>query len=892
MNHSIKKTYLVFTMLLGFILLAGCNGDNNNDNSNNDNNGVLLTSIAVTPATPSMPLGLKQQFTAMGTYSDGTSSDITNSATWSSDDSTVATINGSGLAMGVIPGSVAITASLIDSSSNEQSATTTLTITDATLTALAITPVNPSLAKGLTKQFMATGTYSDGTSPDVTTSVTWSSANTLVATVNASGLASGVAIGSSIITASLGSDETTTELNITDAILSSIALTPVEPSIAKGITQQFTAIGTYSDGISVDITASSNWSSADTLVATMNTSGAAKGVSIGSSIITADFQAQSATSLLTVTDASLTSIMLTPANPHIPKGNTLQLTATGIYSDGISVDITSSAIWSSADTLIATVNADGVVSGITSGSAIITATSAALSATTTVTVTDTTLTSIAVTPGNQTIVKGSNKQLTATGTYSDGSLANITASVTWSSADTLVATVNNSGLASGIETGSSLISASSGALSGSTNLTITGAALNSIVVSPTNLSLVKGMNKQFAATATYSDGSVADISTSVTWSSADTLVATIDVNGLANGKAAGSSLITATSGAQSNSTNLTVTDATLNSIDVTPINPSIIKNSSQNFVATGHYSDGSTTNITSTVMWSSADTLVATLNPNEQLNSGRATAIEVGSSVIQASLSGVFADTTLNVTAALPNNPLAPELGEVARFAMLASQAITTTSGSAIVDGDLGILDQARSYYAGFTPGVNAGEFDELTNGLSYAGDDSTPPYVVPVPYASMVAFINQSRTDLGIAYNFLAADPNPNAATQVCPIELGNLTLTRGVYKTAADVTLQTGTLTLDGEGDPDSVFIFTIGGNLTSGAPGGDIVLINGAQAKNIYWRTAGKTVIGTNTNFSGNVFAWSEVNVRTGANVTGRLFAVTDQVTLDANAVTKAN
>ena len=892
MNHSIKKTYLVFTMLLGFILLAGCNGDNNNDNSNNDNNGVLLTSIAVTPATPSMPLGLKQQFTAMGTYSDGTSSDITNSATWSSDDSTVATINASGLAMGVIPGSVAITASLIDSSSNEQSATTTLTITDATLTALAITPVNPSLAKGLTKQFMATGTYSDGTSPDVTTSVTWSSANTLVATVNASGLASGVAIGSSVITASLGSDETTTELNITDAILSSIALTPVEPSIAKGITQQFTAIGTYSDGISVDITASSNWSSADTLVATMNTSGAAKGVSIGSSIITADFQAQSATSLLTVTDASLTSIMLTPANPHIPKGNTLQLTATGIYSDGISVDITSSAVWSSADTLIATVNADGVVSGITSGSAIITATSAALSATTTVTVTDTTLTSIAVTPGNQTIVKGSNKQLTATGTYSDGSLANITASVTWSSADTLVATVNNSGLASGIETGSSLISASSGALSGSTNLTITGAALNSIVVSPTNLSLVKGMNKQFAATATYSDGSVADISTSVTWSSADTLVATIDVNGLANGKAAGSSLITATSGAQSNSTNLTITDATLNSIDVTPINPSIIKNSSQNFVATGHYSDGSTTNITSTVMWSSADTLVATLNPNEQLNSGRATAIEVGSSVIQASLSGVFADTTLNVTAALPNNPLAPELGEVARFAMLASQAITTTSGSAIVDGDLGILDQARSYYAGFTPGVNAGEFDELTNGLSYAGDDSTPPYVVPVPYASMVAFINQSRTDLGIAYNFLAADPNPNAATQVCPIELGNLTLTRGVYKTAADVTLQTGTLTLDGEGDPDSVFIFTIGGNLTSGAPGGDIVLINGAQAKNIYWRTAGKTVIGTNTNFSGNVFAWSEVNVLTGANVTGRLFAVTDQVTLDANAVTKAN
>ena len=203
----------------------------------------------------------------------------------------------------------------------------------------------------------------------------------------------------------------------------------------------------------------------------------------------------------------------------------------------------------------------------------------------------------------------------------------------------------------------------------------------------------------------------------------------------------------------------------------------------------------------------------------------------------------------------------------------------------------MAILDQARSFYAGFTADVNAGEFVELSNGLSYAGDDTTPPYSVPVPYASMVAFINQSRTDLSIAYNFLAADPNPNAATQVLPIELGDLTLTRGVYKTASDVTIQTGTLTLDAQGEADSVFIFSIGGNLTSGAPGGDIVLINGAQAKNVYWRTAGATVIGTGTSFSGNVFAWSQVNVLTNASVSGRLLAVTEQVTLDANAVTKA-
>jgi hypothetical protein len=242
----------------------------------------------------------------------------------------------------------------------------------------------------------------------------------------------------------------------------------------------------------------------------------------------------------------------------------------------------------------------------------------------------------------------------------------------------------------------------------------------------------------------------------------------------------------------------------------------------------------------------------------------------------------------LTVTAALADNPTAPNLGETERFVILASQAITTTSGSAISNGDLGIMDQARSYYAGFTVGATAGSFVELANGISFAPDDSTPPYVIPTPYASTIAFINQVRTDLGNAYTFLAADPNPSAPTQVCPVELGSQTLTRGVYKTASNVTIQTGDLTLDAQNDPDSVFIFSIGGTLTTGAPGGNIVLQNGALAKNVFWRTAGKTTLGTNTIFQGNVFSWPEVNVLTDAAVTGRLFSVTEQVTLDSNVV----
>jgi hypothetical protein len=244
---------------------------------------------------------------------------------------------------------------------------------------------------------------------------------------------------------------------------------------------------------------------------------------------------------------------------------------------------------------------------------------------------------------------------------------------------------------------------------------------------------------------------------------------------------------------------------------------------------------------------------------------------------------------TVTVTLALSANPTAPNLGETARFVILASQLVSTTGTTAISNGDIGIIDMARTYFKGFTTGAGKGQYTELTNGLSYAHDDM-PPFLIPAPYASTIAFLNQVRTDLGIANTFLAADPNPSAPTQVCPIELGTLVLTRGVYKTSANVGITTGPLHLDAQGDPNAVFIFSTDGTLTTGASG-SIVLDNGALAKNVYFRTAGVTTIAAGTTFYGNVFAKTQVNVLAGANVTGRLFAVTDQVTLIADTVTKA-
>ncbi|MDX1250997.1 MAG: Ig-like domain-containing protein [Gammaproteobacteria bacterium] len=173
-----------------------------------------------------------------------------------------------------------------------------------------------------------------------------------------------------------------------------------------------------------------------------------------------------------------------------------------------------------------------------------------------------TLTAIAVTPASTSVVVGANQAFTATGTYSDGSTANITTSVTWASGTPGVATINaTSGIATGVAVGTATITASSGTLSGSATLTVTATAptLSAIAVTPASASIAVAGANQFTVTGTYSDGSTADITSSVTWASGTPSVATINTTGLATGVAAGTTAITAASGTMSGSATLTVT---------------------------------------------------------------------------------------------------------------------------------------------------------------------------------------------------------------------------------------------------------------------------------------------------------------------------------------------
>jgi hypothetical protein len=452
-------------------------------------NGVpvnnLLQSIAITPTIPSVQVGETLQFTATGTFSDGTVVDVTDTAGWYSSNTVVATILlAGGLATGVTIGTSTITAMM-----NGITQTVTLSVVAAgpTLSYITVTPAVPnSLTVGGTQQFMATGTYSDGSTQNLTSQVTWESANPGVATINSAGLASAVAAGTTVITAELYPvSSTPVTLSVASPTLISIVVTPATPpSLTVGSTQQFTATGNYSDGSTKNITNQVTWESTSPGIATITSGGLANGIAAGSTTIIAALYLVSSTPVnLTVGSGSmamLTSIAVTPGNPYnLSVGSTQQFTAIGTYSDGSTEDITSAVTWNSSDAGVAIISPNGLATGIADGSTDITASLSAYTSdiiTLTVISSVTTLSAIAISPSAPAALNaGDTLQFSATGTYSDGSITDITSQVTWASSNTAVVVISTNGLATAVSAGTTAITAAISPITSTpVTLTVTG----------------------------------------------------------------------------------------------------------------------------------------------------------------------------------------------------------------------------------------------------------------------------------------------------------------------------------------------------------------------------------------------------------------------------------
>lgn len=272
--------------------------------------------------------------------------------------------------------------------------------------------------------------------------------------------------------------------------LASINVTPPAPQVAAGSATQLTATGTYSDGSTKDLTSTATWVSSAPSVATVS-AGLVSCSASASVAGSATISATGATATGTTTGSTgvsclapvLNSITIAPTQLTLPTGGTAQLAATGNFSSGPSQPLTNTVQWSSGVSSVATVSATGLVTcnaGLTmNGSSTITATSGSVSGSIGVTCQALQLKYIKVTPERNCEIRAGGKlQLTAIGTFASGASKNVTATATWTSSNTRIAT-GSAGLVSckaphSYYDGHAIISASVGAVSGSTYVTCEG----------------------------------------------------------------------------------------------------------------------------------------------------------------------------------------------------------------------------------------------------------------------------------------------------------------------------------------------------------------------------------------------------------------------------------
>jgi YD repeat-containing protein len=273
-----------------------------------------LTSISITPQSPTIPFGTTLQFTALGRFSDGSSQDVTSATSWSSDQSAIATIGNAtgsqGLADGISVGSVAITAVCAGNS-----ASTTLAVTQGTPSSLVVSPGTVSIPKAVQQTFTAAGVFPDGSIRTETTAVTWSSSNPAVATISNSpgsqGTATDVGVGTTTIMAALGALTGSASLTLTPAVPASVSVTPATAALQPGKTAQLSATLTLSDGTTQNITQTATWTSSATGVATVSNAAGSQGlvtaVAVGSAAVTATSGSLSGSATIFVNNSSVAS---------------------------------------------------------------------------------------------------------------------------------------------------------------------------------------------------------------------------------------------------------------------------------------------------------------------------------------------------------------------------------------------------------------------------------------------------------------------------------------------------------------------------------------------------------------------------------------------------------
>jgi hypothetical protein len=445
--------------------------------------------------------------------------------------------------------------------------------------------------------------------------------------------------------------------------LTSIEISAVSSTIAAQTSITLTATGNRSGLFTEDVTGQVVWSSDSPTVAgfvTASDRSRVTGLKPGTAILTATVGSVSSVFTLTVSNATVNSMVIAPADPLIPKGLSKQFFVSGTFSDATTQDLTFDAAWASSAPDVATVSdavsSKGFARALAVGTSTISATFGGVSGSTVMTVIEPVLQTITLSLTNPSILTLSKIPFKATGTNTDGSTSDITSQVAWSSSNTSIATIVGDGTVTALTQGTTTIGATLGSVSQSTTLRTTGGNLTGITVIPATVTLVKDTTGRISATGNFSNGSTRDITGAVTWTAANTALASVTPSGgnlaLLNPLAVTvvATTITATSGSLTANASLTVIAPQLSSIAFSTTTLDLTVGTSSSLAVIATFSDGTTQDVTSISTWTPGNPAIAAVAAGG-LGTERVTGIAAGSTTISATYGGktVLSPATVTV---------------------------------------------------------------------------------------------------------------------------------------------------------------------------------------------------------------------------------------------------
>ena len=613
---------------LGAAWISGCS-DGTTDPATPD--PPRPTTVVVSPATADLTaIGATVQLQAEVRDQNGQLMAGT-AVNWASNSTAVASVDASGLVSATGNGTAAVTAT-----AGSASGTATVTVAQE-VSAVTVSPAADTLVHGDTLRLSAEALDANG-HPVATAAFTWTSSDTSVIVVDASGLVTGTDAGGAVVTASSSGASGSAELVVVAAVPTRVVVSPDSVALAAfGDTVRFVA-EVHDQVGRVMKSAEVAWASSDTRIATVDAKGLMTAIGNGTATVTATAEAVSGSAAVSVSQRVRT-VAVRPAADTLVHGDTLRLSAEARDANGHAVGSVVFT-WLSSDTAVAVVDASGLVVGTGVGEAQVTATASGVVGRAEIVVAAALPTRVIVSPDSVALTALGDTVRFMAEVRDQLGRPKTGEEVAWASGDTLVATVDASGLVKATGNGLARITATVGAASGHATVAVVQRARTVTVLVAAD-TLMRGDTLRLAAEARDANGHAVDGAV-FSWTSSDTSVATVDASGLVTGVGVGEATITAATDGASASTTMSVVH-NVATVTLSPLSDTIAPGDTVRLTARAFNDEGQPVESVE-FSWTSSDPSIATVDDD-----GLVLGVAEGSITVTATARDVEGTTAITV---------------------------------------------------------------------------------------------------------------------------------------------------------------------------------------------------------------------------------------------------